>query len=206
MSYTPHPADDALDDRTRRARTEQMAVVALGGGIYAVDSESGATYTVDLPGGRCTCPDHRYRGGWCKHLRRVDGEVAAGTVPPPGFAPVECAVCGRRFHAAEPAESPHYCERCDRDPGEFVVDRETGDLLVVASGPAGRADETPVPGHDVTVADYPGNEGYLDDDPVVEVLYPLTSGTTGEDVAPGDLQRYRFPASRLRDSGDAERE
>ena len=87
--------DDALDDRTRRARTERMTVRPVGGGIYEVDSQSGNTYSVDVPGGRCTCPDHTYRRVWCKHLRRVAQAVAEGLVPPPGRAVVDCASCGR---------------------------------------------------------------------------------------------------------------
>jgi len=207
MANSTRPrADQALDERTRRARTERMAVSARGGGTYDVRTADGATYGVDLPGGRCTCPDHRYRGVWCKHLRRVAREVAAGSVPRPGLAPVDCAVCGRQFHAEEPVVPPHYCGRCDHAPGDTVVDRESGDLLVVAGGPEGRADETPVPGHDVAVAEYPGNEDYPDDDPVVAVLYPLPAGLDDEAIQPRHLRRYRFPASRLRPTGDRESE
>lgn len=186
---------DPLDDRTRRSRTEPMAVRPLGGGTYAVDA--GGEYTVDLPGGRCTCPDHRYRGTWCKHLRRVAREVAVGRVPRPGLAPVDCAVCGRETLVEEPVAPPHRCARCDLAPGDAVVDRETGDRLVVVGAPTGRADETPVPGTDHTVADYPGNGGYPTDDPVVAVLYPV-------DVPPGGnlparaRRTYRFPLSRVR--------
>lgn len=202
MADTHLPASAALDERTRRAYTERMPVRALGGGTYGVESESGGTYTVDLAGGRCTCPDHRYRGVWCKHLRRVAREVATGSVPRPGLAPVDCAVCGRRALVEEPAEPPHYCERCDRETGQFVVDRESGDLLVVAAGPEGRADERTVPGHDVTVAEYPGNEDYPDDDPVVEVVYPLPADLEPDAVEPRHLRRYSFPASRLRAAGE----
>jgi hypothetical protein len=28
-----------------------------------------SVYTIDLEGRTCNCPDHRYRGGLCKHLR-----------------------------------------------------------------------------------------------------------------------------------------
>lgn len=189
----------ALDERTRRARTEPMTVTAMGGGTYRVRTDGG-TYVVDVTGGRCTCPDHRYRGSWCKHLRRVASEINAGTVPPPGKAPVECSVCGRDFIADEPVDENPRCERCALDVGDFVVDRNEGDLLVVAEEPRGRADEIEIPGHDVAVAEYPGNERYPDDDPVVEVMYPVSAGLDGE-IKPHHVRRYRFPASRLRPAG-----
>lgn len=196
------PQDDALDARTRRARTERMVVRSVGGGVYEVDSEGGSTYRVDVPGGRCTCPDHTYRGAHCKHLRRVAQAVAAGRVPPPGRVAVDCATCGRETVVDEPAEPPHYCELCDLAPGDFAVDRERDDVVVVVERPRGRADETPVPGRAVTVADYPGNGAYPDDDPVVAAMYPLPAGIEGDDVEPRHLRRYRFPASRLRKAGD----
>jgi hypothetical protein len=199
------PAEDALDARTRRARTEEMTVRAVGGGVYEVHSESDATYAVDVPGGRCTCPDHTYRRVWCKHLRRVAQAIAKGRVPPPGHVTVDCAACGAATVVDERAEPPHYCENCDLEPGEFAVDREAGDLVVVVEPPRGRADETAVPGHDVTVAEYPGNEPYPDEDPVVEVLYPLPAGVDGDDVEARHLRRYRFPVSRLRAAGEDER-
>jgi hypothetical protein len=196
---------DALDDRTRRARTERMTVRPRGGGVYTVDSESGATYVADVPGGRCTCPDHVYRGVWCKHLRRVAQAIAEGRVPPPGRVAVDCAACGGRTVVDEPVAPPHYCADCDLAPGDVAVDRRNDDVVVVAERPRGRADETPVPGQDVTVADYPGNERYPDDDPVVAVLYPLPAGIDGDDVEPRHLRRYRFPVSRLRRAGADER-
>lgn len=45
-----------------------------------------------------------------------------------------------------------------------------------------------------TVADYPTNEGYPRDDPVVEVVYPFSKGL---DHPLTDLPRYSFPFSRL---------
>lgn len=195
-------SDDALDDRTRRARTERMRVRAVGGGVYEVDAQSGNSYAVDVPGGRCTCPDHTYRRVHCKHLRRVARAVAEGRVPPPGRVAVDCSACGRETVVDEPVAPPHYCERCDLAPGDFAVDRERDDVVVVAERPRGRADETPLPDRAVTVADYPGNENYPDDDPVVEVLYPLPAGIDGDDVEPRHLRRYQFPASRLRPAGD----
>lgn len=192
------PGRDPLDDRTRRARTEAMTVRAVGGGVYEVRGESGTTYMADVPGGRCTCPDHTYRRVWCKHLRRVAQAVAESRVPPPGRVAVDCTICGDRTVVDERAEPPHYCDDCDLAPGDFAVDRERGDLLVVAGRPRGRADQTTVPGHGGTVADYPGNESYPDDDPVVAVLYPLPAGIESDDVEARHLRRYRFPVSRLR--------
>ena len=193
----PRPVDgqDPLDGRTRRALTERMTVRPLGGGTY--DVAAGEEYTVDLPGGRCTCPDHRYRGTWCKHLRRVAHEVAAGRAPRPGVGPVDCAVCGRETLAEEPVVPPHYCERCDHAPGDAVVDSETGDRLLVAAAPRGRADETAIPGTEYTVASYPGNEAYPADDAVVEVLYPF-GGPADANLPARTRRTYRFPASRVR--------
>lgn len=199
MSFQiPDTETEALDDRTRRARTEQMRVRALGGGVYEVDSESGNTYRVDVPGSRCTCPDHMYRRVTCKHLRRVAQSIAEGRVPPPGKAMVDCQVCGRETVVDEPVQPPQYCEDCDLAPGDFVTDRESGNLVVVAGSPQGRADETPVPDHDLTVAEYPGNESYPHDDPVVEVMYPLPAGLDADDVETRHLKSYHFPVSRLR--------
>ena len=193
---------DPFDARTRRARSERFAVRPLGGGLYEVDSQSGNTYTVDVPGGRCTCPDHTYRRVWCKHLRGVAQAVAEGRVPPPGRVRVACDACGAPTEVDERAEPPHYCADCDLAPGDVAVDREHDDVVVVVARPRGRADETPVPGRGVTVAAYPGNEDYPDDDPVVEVLYPLPSGVAGDDVEGRHLRRYRFPVSRLRKAGE----
>lgn len=194
-------SEEILDGRTRRARTEPMRVRPMGGGIYEVDSASGATYAVDIPGGRCTCPDHTYRGVVCKHQRRVAQEIAEGRVPPPGKAFARCVTCNRELVVEETATPPHYCVDCDLEPGDFVVDENTGDLLVVAERPHGRADEMPVPNHDVTVAQYPGNRRYPDTDPVVEALYPIPSGVESQDLASQHLRRYRFPLSRLRPAG-----
>lgn len=195
----PVDGPDPLDGRTRRALTERMTVRPLGGGTYAV--AAGDEYTVDLPGGRCTCPDHRYRGTWCKHLRRVAHEVAAGRTPRPGVGPVDCAVCGRETLVEEPVAPPQYCKRCDHAPGDAVVDRETGDRLLVAAAPRGRADETDVAGTGYTVSDYPGNEPYPDDDPVVEVLYPL-DGPADANLPARVRRTYRFPFSRVRPVDD----
>ncbi|PSQ34622.1 hypothetical protein BRD08_09180 [Halobacteriales archaeon SW_10_66_29] len=70
-----------LDGRTERALTEKMTVFQLDGGVYSVTSESGTEYRVDGRADRCTCPDYRYRGVRCKHLRRV--AFATGEEPVP---------------------------------------------------------------------------------------------------------------------------
>lgn len=203
MSYQV-PDPDALDDRTRRARTERMRFRPMGGGMYEVDSESGNTYRVDVPGSRCTCPDHSYRRVYCKHLRAVAQQIAEGRIPPPGRISADCATCGRTIEVDEQADPPHFCSDCDLEPGDFAVDRESGAVVVAAQRPTGRADETPIPGQDRTVADYPGNEEYPANDPVVEVLYPLPSGIDGDDVEGRHLKRYHFPASRLEPTGRGE--
>jgi len=56
-----------------------------------------------------------------------------------------------------------------------------------------RADEVTVGDGEVTVADYPTNEGYPTDDLVVEVVYPFSR----PDRSRADLPRYSFPLSRL---------
>lgn len=72
------------DPRTRRALTEDMTVLfGDPGPVYAVNSGSGATYRVDVGAETCSCPDHRKRAVFCKHLRRVDLEIRAGLIPGP---------------------------------------------------------------------------------------------------------------------------
>lgn len=182
-----------MDDRSARAWTEAMAVRPLGGGRYAVDSQSGATYVVSLPEGDCTCPDHEIRGVRCKHIRRVAIEVNRGEVPPPGKVEGECAACGREAFVPED-EHPRLCAECHLEPGDVARDRETGDLVVVARVTDERADEVRIETADATVADYPSNRGYPEDDLVVEVVYPFSADP---DVGFDDLPRYSFPHSRL---------
>jgi hypothetical protein len=76
---------DGLDSRSMRARTELMDVALVGIGRYAIISQTGGEYTVDVIERGCTCPDwtdHEPRGG-CKHMRRVNLEILAGRVPRP---------------------------------------------------------------------------------------------------------------------------
>ncbi|WP_132058980.1 SWIM zinc finger family protein [Halorussus amylolyticus] len=192
------PADvSAFDIRSQRARTERMGVTPLGGGVYEVESQTGHTYSVDLLGSRCTCPDHTFRQVRCKHIRRVAMEVTEGLVPPPGKETVACANCGAETFVEEGADGPHFCETCWLAPGEAVVDRETGDLLIVVRTTARRADEVEITGRDSTVADYPTNEGYRADDAVVEAMYPVPAGLRTADIKPHHLRRYSFPRGRL---------
>ncbi len=72
--------------RSRRARTESMAIsLRRTGGLYEVRVASGRIYDVDMSIPACTCPDWQERQpvGGCKHLRRVDMEITARTVPGP---------------------------------------------------------------------------------------------------------------------------
>ena len=73
------------DYRTRRAQTEEMNVrLCRAGGGYAVEGESGRLYLVDVGIGTCSCPDQQKdEVDRCKHLRRVDLELAMGTIPTP---------------------------------------------------------------------------------------------------------------------------
>ncbi|WP_435102403.1 SWIM zinc finger family protein [Halarchaeum sp. P4] len=93
---TPYPRSavrdgeyDIDDPRTRRALTETMVTRFLEDGArYAVDSESGHTYEVDIAERTCTCPDWAKRGAelgpqGCKHLRRVELEILARRLPRP---------------------------------------------------------------------------------------------------------------------------
>jgi len=144
---------------------------------------------VDPASGACTCPDHEIRGETCKHLRRVAIEINTGRTPPPGRRQAICAACG--VAAFVPADGPPLCDACRVEAGDVVVDHETGDRLVVAAVTDRRADAVRVDGTDLTVAAYPTNDGYPDDDPVVEATY-LTDAVSREDPT-----RYSFPISRL---------
>jgi hypothetical protein len=180
-----------MDDRAARAWSERMAIRPLGGGRYAVDSQSGATYVVDVREGSCTCPDHVIRGERCKHLRRVAIEITAHRVPPPGKRAVACDVCGTDTFVAETADPPHLCAACHLEPGDRVVDRETGDWLIVSAVTDRRAEDVWIDSADCTVAEYPTNRGYPDDDLVVEVVYAGDAARTDRPRA------YAFPITRL---------
>jgi hypothetical protein len=193
----PTPPDRELTDRSLRARTEPMSVTAFGTNLYEVATDSGS-YLVDVGAGRCTCPDHQFRGARCKHLRRVAIEINEGRVPPPGKVAVDCRDCGRRVFVgnAEAGSGPHYCREHRVVPGDAVRDRETGRRLVVVTPPGGRADEVAIPGTDSTVAAHPTNGNYDPWEPVVGAVYPGGRVTEGG-VHPGELKVYAFPRSRL---------
>ena len=180
-----------------------MAVRPVGEGRYVVESQSGAEYLVDLPNSDCSCPDHEIRGEHCKHIRRVAIEVTERRVPAPGMTEADCAICGHESFV--PESGPAVCKDCWLERGDLATDRETGDTVVVYRLTDERADERYIDAAATTVADYPKNDGYPRDDPVVEVVYPFSgdrSGRASGDAASrgSDLderRRYAFPYSRL---------
>jgi hypothetical protein len=186
-----------MPDRAARAWTERMAVTHLGGPDYAVDSQSGATYVVDAGEGTCTCPDASIRGETCKHQRRVAIEITSRRVPPPGKRRADCVACNAETFVPEGGDSPALCSACRVDPGDVVLDRETGDRLVVARVTDRRADEVEIATAETTVANYPTNEGYPADDIVIEVRY------LADAVADRPHRTYSVPRSRLRRTDEA---
>lgn len=198
--YTPASPKRALApdlrrmaDRSVRAWVEEMAVTPRGDGRYRVESESDSTYVVDLPRGRCSCPDRTIRGERCKHLRRVAIEINEGRIPPPGKRRGTCAGCGAERFVPED-EAPPLCAACHLEPGDVVTDRETGDTLAVVRVTDRPAEAVYIEAAGTTVADYPRNEGYPAEDVVVEAVYPF-SGRPGTPLE--DLPRYSFPRARL---------
>lgn len=196
-SRLPLPRDADLDERSRRARKESMAVTAFGTHLYEVTTEGGS-YLVNLAASTCTCPDYLFRDARCKHLRRVAIEINEGLVPPPGQIAVTCRDCSRElFVDADRAEDgPHYCPVHRIAPGDQVRDRETGRRLVAVTQPVGRAGTVEIPGEDVSVAEYSTNEGYGPDEPVVGAVYPVAR-LTDEGIRPETLRVYTFPRTRL---------
>ena len=183
------PDPSTMSDRAARAWTERMAVDRRENGCYAVSSESGHTYRVDLRDRSCSCPDHRIRGKQCKHLRRVAIEITAKRLAPPGRERARCDTCGAvTFVAGDP---PHRCRQCRLVAGDIVIDRETDDRLVVTRVTDQRADEHGIEATGETVAQYDGNGEYPDSDAVVAATY--LADATG----PGPSRQYAFPASRL---------
>jgi hypothetical protein len=92
---------------------------------------------------------------------------------------------------ARDAEPPHRCRDCRLLPGDVVLDRETGNRLVVSRVTDERADERVIEKTGETVAEYRHNDGYPRDDPVVEATY-LSDAARRESP-----RRYAFPRSRL---------
>ena len=191
------PRGTELDERSLRARTEPMSVTAFGTDLYEVESASGETYHVNLPAGRCTCPDHAFRGERCKHVRRVAIEVNEGRVPPPGAVAVDCATCGATTFVGRDAAGPHFCADHRIRPGDRVRDRETGDYLQVVAVSDRRADEVAIENSVYTVAGYPSNRNYPADDPVVGVVYPQSVRIGAAGPTPESLRVYSFPRTRL---------
>lgn len=161
------PDPSRLADRARRAWTERMAVTRREDDTYAVTTESGHTYRVDLRAHTCSCPDYRIRGERCKHLRRVAIEITARRVAPPGKERARCDACGAVTFVDRESEPPHRCRDCRLVTGDIVRDRETGERLVIVRVTDERADR------------------------VIEATY-LTDAVRSESP-----RRYAFPRSRL---------
>lgn len=188
----PAPANLVLTaagtgERARRARTESMTLRPQRDGRTIVETDGG-TYVVDADHETCTCPDFAIRGARCKHRRRVAIEAAVGRIPPAGMRAGVCAVCGEP-QPVPIEQSTALCETHSFEPGEFVVDRETGSLLVVVAVTAERADSRRTDDGRL-IADVETNRAYGDHEPVVEGVYVSTLGRPAK--------RYGFPASRLR--------
>lgn len=173
-----------------------MTVRPLRSDGYLVTTDGGS-YVVDLDRGACDCPDHEIRGVRCKHLRRVALAVTDGAVPAPGQRHAACAVCGETVAVDRCEEGPHLCPGHRPAVGDLVVDRETGDRLVVVGSPGERADAATISDGRV-VAAVPTNAAYGDHEPVVPAVYVDAIGA-GDDR--GEVRQYRFPASRLRATG-----
>jgi len=173
-----------------------MSVLALGHGLYEIESASDNTYLVDLEAGRCTCPDHVFRDVRCKHIRRVAIEITEGRTPPPGKITVQCHDCPTALFVDEDAAGPFYCEVHTIRPGDPVIDRETGDRLTVVDVSVLRADAVRIDAAGCTVAEYGTNENYDPDVPVVGAIYPYAS-VARHGVVPESLKVYVFPRTRL---------
>lgn len=193
----PVPTDRQLEDRSRRARAEPMSVLALGDGLYEVESASGATYLIDLEAARCTCPDHVFRDARCKHVRRVAIEITEERTPPPGKVAEECFDCTETVFVDEDHDGPVYCPQHRIYPGDAVRDRETGDrLTIVDPDSALRADTVRIQAAGSSVAEYPTNDAYEPDVPVVGAIYPHARVARNGPV-PESLKVYVFPRTRL---------
>ncbi len=194
------PPDGRLEERSRRARSEPMSVHPVGDGRYEVDAASGERYHVDLEAGRCGCPDHRFRGARCKHVRRVAIEITEGRVPPPGEVVRDCRDCGTAVFVEEGVSGPTYCPDHELTAGDRARDRETGAEVVVVGVSALRADHVRITATDCTVAEHPTNDRYEPDVPVVAAIYPHARVAPNGTV-PASLRTYLFPRTRLRRIG-----
>lgn len=77
---------ESIDTRAAKALTEYMTVLddlpeVPGDEQYAVITQSGSQYEVDLGGETCSCPDHEYRDVECKHIHRVRYALGLEEVP-----------------------------------------------------------------------------------------------------------------------------
>ena len=191
---------EGYDGRAYRARAEPMTVWALRDGRYLVARE-GRTYVVDAERASCTCPDSAIRGARCKHVRRVAIEIDAGFVPAPDERERACAVCGGAAFVDPGAAGPALCARHDHAPGALVADRETGELLVVASATRRRGDDARADENRL-VADYETNAAYGRHEPTFAARYvdalPVRASTGRDADASAAGRAYLFPASRLR--------
>ena len=85
--------------------------LSRAGGRYTVHASSGRYYRVDVVEKTCTCPDFQSGppAGGCKHLRRVNMEIRAGSVPTPdGRIPSRTAADGgatAEYGIDEPVET-----------------------------------------------------------------------------------------------------
>ena len=168
-----------------------MTLRPLRDGRTIVETDGG-TYVVDDDHERCTCPDHAIRDARCKHIRRVEIDAAAGVIPPAGAREGVCALCGEPV-IVDLDQSTALCERHAVAPGECIIDRETGDLLVVVEATTERADERRID-DGRRIADVETNRHYGSHEPVIEAVY---AGALGR-RAGGAAKRYGFPAGRLR--------
>lgn len=138
---------------------------------YVVVSESGSEYFVDLRDGSCSCPDYRYRGGRCKHIRRVEFATGARAIPA-GIDGVDPDI-GRHLHGPVSGNT----NLADEFPTGAVVrdHKDAGGRMRVLHVLDAHADEYEIePGR--TVADW--NPDSDPADYVVEVVYE------------GDLDRH----------------
>jgi len=209
------PADDAaLEERDVLALTQYLPVlddlpsVAGDEDRYVVVSESGAEYLVDLGAGTCTCPDYRFRGNRCKHIRRVEFATGEREIPP-GIDGIDPDI-GRHLHGETDALAEAF------PVGAVVRDRREkhgrGSRMRGLRVFDARADEYEIwPG--TTVAAYDPRSD--PDDRVVEVVFEadldrLVPNWREWDAAdlPEELARYReewsvgvrayaYPSSRI---------
>ena len=216
MTATPTDEATTLDTRDVLALTQYLTVlddlpqVADDEDRYVVVSESGGAYLVDVRAGTCTCPDYRFRGNRCKHIRRVEFATGERAIPP-GLEGVDPDI-GRHLHGSERRDA-----LADVFPVGAVVrdSRDTngrGGRMRVLRVLGVRADEYEIwPG--TTVAEYDPRSDPADR--VVEVVFEgeLDRRVPGwREWAPEDLpeklrayheewrvdvRTYAYPSSRI---------